>query len=215
MARGYSIAVFPEGTRSPDCSIQRFHRGVFLMARDLGLDILPLCIHGFGYMLPKRELSFQKACISLEIGQRRPFNTVSDDLKAEARSFRQHYIRWYEGIRVQRETPSYNAPIVRSQYLYKGSDSAAEVRKYLKKKVFQQIEGIPQGTATVTVTGSGCGVFALLLALSRKDIGVFACEMDEEKHLTALRCSLVPGNLHHILLEEGAAAPQADLTIAL
>ncbi|MBQ9892050.1 MAG: 1-acyl-sn-glycerol-3-phosphate acyltransferase [Bacteroidales bacterium] len=215
VARGYSIAVFPEGTRSPDCSIQRFHRGVFLMARDLGLDILPLCIHGFGYMLPKRELSFQKACISLEIGQRRPFNTVSDDLKAEARSFRQHYIRWYEGIRVQRETPSYNAPIVRSQYLYKGSDSAAEVRKYLKKKVFQQIEEIPSGTATITVTGSGCGVFALLLALSRKDIGVFACEMDEEKHLTALRCSLVPGNLHHILLEEGAAAPQADLTIAL
>ena len=35
VARGYSIVIFPEGTRSPDCRIQRFHRGAFLAAREL------------------------------------------------------------------------------------------------------------------------------------------------------------------------------------
>ena len=40
--RGYSIAVFPEGTRSVDCSIQRFHKGAFYLAEQLQADILPM-----------------------------------------------------------------------------------------------------------------------------------------------------------------------------
>ena len=37
--RGYSIVVFPEGTRSPDCRIGRFHRGAFYLAEQLHLDL--------------------------------------------------------------------------------------------------------------------------------------------------------------------------------
>ncbi len=213
--RGYSIAVFPEGTRSPDCAIQRFHRGVFMMAKDLGTDILPLCIHGFGYMLPKRELSFRRAGLSIETGRRIPCESISDDLRAQTRLFRQEYIRWYDDIRSCRETPSYNAPYVRGQYLYKGSDSSSETRKYLRKSVFHEIESIPEEVRSITVKGSGCGVYALLLALSSRNVQVYACEADEEKHLTATRCPGVPENLHHVLLSPEQAAPEADLTIEL
>ena len=45
---GYSIAVFPEGTRSPDDHIRRFHKGAFFIAEKLNLDILPVLIHGTG-----------------------------------------------------------------------------------------------------------------------------------------------------------------------
>jgi 1-acyl-sn-glycerol-3-phosphate acyltransferase len=41
--KGYSIMIFPEGTRSVDCSINRFHRGAFFLAEKLKLDILPSC----------------------------------------------------------------------------------------------------------------------------------------------------------------------------
>ena len=40
--KGYSIVVFPEGTRTSDGSVKRFHKGAFYMAEKLGLDILPI-----------------------------------------------------------------------------------------------------------------------------------------------------------------------------
>ena len=49
--KGYSILVFPEGTRSADCSILRFHQGAFHLAEQLGLDILPMILHGVGHCL--------------------------------------------------------------------------------------------------------------------------------------------------------------------
>ena len=50
--KGYSIMVFPEGSRSPDCRIQRFHRGAFYIAEQINLDIVPVFISGFGKVLP-------------------------------------------------------------------------------------------------------------------------------------------------------------------
>ena len=47
--RGYSIVVFPEGTRSYDDTIKRFHQGAFYIAEKLKLDIVPLVLHGVGY----------------------------------------------------------------------------------------------------------------------------------------------------------------------
>ncbi|MEN8225167.1 MAG: MMPL family transporter, partial [Bacteroidota bacterium] len=49
---GYSILYFPEGTRSPDMKIGRFHQGAFYLAKELGLDILPLISYGSGNAMP-------------------------------------------------------------------------------------------------------------------------------------------------------------------
>ena len=51
--RGYSIAVYPEGTRSKDCKIGRFHQGAFYIAKEFGLEILPMYLYGSGKILPK------------------------------------------------------------------------------------------------------------------------------------------------------------------
>ena len=45
---GYSILVFPEGTRSPDASIQRFHKGAFLLAEKLNWIFLLYSFMGQG-----------------------------------------------------------------------------------------------------------------------------------------------------------------------
>jgi 1-acyl-sn-glycerol-3-phosphate acyltransferase len=50
--KGYSILIFPEGTRSADCNISRFHKGAFYLAEQSKLDILPITIHGMGHVLP-------------------------------------------------------------------------------------------------------------------------------------------------------------------
>ncbi len=190
--QGYSIAVFPEGTRSPDGRIGRFHRGAFLMARELGLDILPVYLHGFGYVLPKQYFMMHKAGLYTEIGAR--ISDISDDIAAFSREMRRHYIREYTRIRRERETAAYLAPFVRYQYVYKGSEAAAECRKYLNDTVFREIDAL-RGTASVRVENSGCGVYALLLALTHPDMTVYAVEADEDKALTGACCAGRPANL--------------------
>lgn len=67
VANGYSIMVFPEGTRSANCRIGRFHRGAFKLAEELGLDIVPVFISGFGKVLPKTSFHLHPGKMQLEV----------------------------------------------------------------------------------------------------------------------------------------------------
>ena len=194
VARGYSIVIFPEGTRSPDCRIQRFHRGAFVSARELGLPILPLYIHGFGYALPKHDFLLRKAGLYMEIGER--FEVPEGDIAAFTRKVRHDYEREYARIRRERETAAYNAMYVRYQYLYKGHDADVECRRVLAPETIARVDALT-GTE-LTVNEAGCGVYALLVALTHPDMQVTAYEADEDKYLTAVRCAGVPENLTYI-----------------
>ena len=194
VARGYSIVIFPEGTRSPDCRIQRFHRGAFVSARELGLPILPLYIHGFGYALPKHDFLLRKAGLYMEVGER--FEVSEGDIAAFTRKVRHDYEREYARIRRERETAAYNATYVRYQYLYKGHDADAECRRVLTPETIARVDALT-GTE-LTVREAGCGVYALLIALTHPDMQVTAYEEDEDKYLTAVRCAGVPENLTYI-----------------
>lgn len=68
--KGYSIMVFPEGTRSEDCRIQRFHKGAFYLAEQLQLDIVPVYIDGFGQVLPKKGWTLHPGQLTMEIMHR-------------------------------------------------------------------------------------------------------------------------------------------------
>lgn len=74
---GYSIAVYPEGTRSKDCRIGRFHKGAFLLAEELRVDILPLVEYGPGYVLPKGGMYLRKGQIMLKINKRVGYDEYS------------------------------------------------------------------------------------------------------------------------------------------
>ncbi len=93
--RGYSIVIFPEGTRSLDGEILRFHRGAFLTAQELGIDVLPLCIKGFTDVLPKHDFFLRKGRLTLEVGQR--IRVPEDaEIRAFTRQMRHFYQDWYK-----------------------------------------------------------------------------------------------------------------------
>ena len=103
--RGYSIAVYPEGTRSKDCRIGRFHQGAFHIAQELGLDILPMYLYGPGRILPKKTYHLNKGPIYIEVGD--PITQAElqamGDTKAQASQLRKHYQQKYEQIANQIE----------------------------------------------------------------------------------------------------------------
>ena len=100
IAQGYSIALFPEGTRSRDCEIGRFHQGAFFLAEQLGVDILPMYLYGTGKVLPKKSHMLHKSPIYIEVGEPITQQQLRDmgDVKQQAKRLRKHYQEKYQQI---------------------------------------------------------------------------------------------------------------------
>lgn len=100
VSRGYSLAIFPEGTRSRDCRIGRFHQGAFFVARQLGLGIQPVFLYGTGRVLKKKTYHLEKSPVYMEVG--RPISAEEQenmgDVMAETRHFHHLYLRHFEEI---------------------------------------------------------------------------------------------------------------------
>ena len=98
--RGYSIALYPEGTRSENCRRGRFHKGAFAIAEQLGLDVVPMFLYGPGRILPKKTYHLRRGPIYMELGRpvtRAELNKMGD-LRTQAQAMRRHYIEKYEII---------------------------------------------------------------------------------------------------------------------
>lgn len=53
IGRGASIAMFPEGTRSKSGEMGRFKQGAFALAKEAGVEILPVVMHGTRTVIKK------------------------------------------------------------------------------------------------------------------------------------------------------------------
>ena len=100
VSRGYHIAVYPEGTRSADCCIQRFHKGAFHIAELLNLDVLPMYLYGTGKVLPKKKHTLNKWPIYIEVGKRFTQQQMAamGDTRKQASVMRKHYKDKFEEI---------------------------------------------------------------------------------------------------------------------
>lgn len=64
---GKSVMTFPEGTRSRDGEIKAFKQGLFYLAIQSGVPIVPISIIGSGAIMPKRSLKVKPGKITLVI----------------------------------------------------------------------------------------------------------------------------------------------------
>lgn len=66
---GQSILIFPEGTRSPDGRLQPFKSGIGLLARELGLPVVPIHLRGLHTVLPKGRSRPRPGPLAVTIGE--------------------------------------------------------------------------------------------------------------------------------------------------
>ena len=76
---GMSVVIFPEGSRSPDGSVQPFKKGGFTLAIKSKVPIIPVAIIGSREIIQKGKLSVYPGSISIRID--RPVETKGSTMK--------------------------------------------------------------------------------------------------------------------------------------
>lgn len=189
--QGYSIVVFPEGTRSFDGTIKRFHKGAFYLAEQLQLDLLPILIHGTGYTMTKGDVLIKDGRITIRFLPRiTPANvqfgaSYTERAKQIGRYFREEY----EQLRSSIETPSWFRSQLFHNYIYKGPvlEWYMRVKVRLEKdyQTFHQL--LPQKGKLLDI-GCGYGFMSYMLHFSAKERNITGIDYDEEKIEVANHC---------------------------
>jgi len=69
LRRGTSLVLFPEGSRSLDGTVQRYRRGPFLLAVEVGVPVLPVRLRGLFRALPPGAWRIAAGEVAVEIGE--------------------------------------------------------------------------------------------------------------------------------------------------
>lgn len=84
VAAAHSVIVFPEGTRSVDGSVGRFKGGIFLLAIDSTLPVLPISIARSRFVMTKGRLMVRPEAVDVTI---HPPMATTGITREQARSF--------------------------------------------------------------------------------------------------------------------------------
>lgn len=185
--KGYSVVIFPEGTRSPDCSIRRFHKGAFYIAQALRMDILPIIIYGAGHVSAKNQgFHIKSGIIATKTMQRIKFGDTSfgTTYQEQSKKFHKWYIEQYRifNDELGRADNSYFREALIKNYIYKGP----VLEWYMRLKC--RIDGyydfwdrlIPRN-AVVTDIGCGYGQLSFMLGILSPARHILGVDYDEEK----------------------------------
>lgn len=198
--RGYSVVVFPEGTREMDGDIIPFHQGAFSIAKQLDIDILPIMIHGLYDVLPKKDFMLRKGNITLKVHQR----VKAAELKAEPRKLAKSWYKWYveqyAKMRTLLETETYWLPYVTYKYMYKGHNVERTCKKTLNdiRKGKLSLKSYLHDDGTMIIPNCGHGETAWVAALAYPRHEIYAYEEDEDMYAIAVNTSHKPINLHFV-----------------
>ena len=232
VARGYSVAIFPEGTRSESGEILRFHKGAFLLAEQLGIDILPIYLHGASDVLNKREFMLQQGTITVALGERfsqedeglstkdEGLGTKDEGLAARelTKFFHRHYRMQFEKMRDNIEDSNYWAMFLRHQYLYKGATIARRCRENLRQHAnFSSIVDDPSNKTLKAVAFENCGQgeAPFLFALVNRHCQVYAITATQHDYRLLKAMAFLPQNLHICKTNEDISDINFDKTISL
>lgn len=197
---GYSIMIFPEGTRSSTGKIGRFHKGAYYLAEQLKLDILPILLHGPGDCITKGEPFLKSGSIEIHIHEKIKISdtTFGKGYVERSKGFRKWYQLQYDSLRHELVTPNYLKKRLDMQYIYKGPvlEWYVKIKMKLEKNYLFFHEHISEDAKIVDL-GCGNGMMSFMLALLSDKRQVKGVDYDEEKIQVAKNILLRNPALHN------------------
>ncbi len=168
---GFSIAIFPEGHRPDEyiSSVKRFHKGAFLIAESLNLDIVPIFFGGIQQIMPKGSALSNGGPMYIEIGQRISQGELESigSLADQAKEMRKIYQKKTGEIYSTIFTPKTLKPAVFDRYRYKGREIEMVAKKMLRRFVADAplLQNVSHNDIILVEDDCGQGELALILAL--------------------------------------------------
>jgi len=186
---GYSLIVFPEGTRSEINHMQRFKKGAFYLAEHFNLDIIPIVIHGNSEALPKGDFIIYDGSITVSILER---------IKIDDKSFGENYTERtkkiaaffkakYQQMREEIEDADYWKKILINSYDYKEIEIGQAVKKDFNenKTLYYRLNTYIGANAKILHLANDYGQLDVLLALQQPQRKIVSVVADEEKRSVA------------------------------
>jgi 1-acyl-sn-glycerol-3-phosphate acyltransferase len=213
--QGCSIVVFPEGTRSEDGQLNRFHKGAFYLSEQLELDIVPVIFHGNAYSMPKGDSYLLKnGFIHRVIEPRILYHDRSwgNTYQERTKSISAHFKSRFADLKKEFETPDYFRDQLIRNYILKGPMLEWYTRIKTRMEGNYQFfhEHLPT-EGTIVDIGCGYGYLAHILAWTSNKREVIGFDHDEEKVAVAANTPVRTPNLRfekHNLLTD--SVPPAD-----
>lgn len=196
--RGYSIMIFPEGTRSKTGKIGRFKKGAFYIAEKLNLDILPIVFHGTGDCIRKKDFLVHGTTVTMKFLARiKPTDTSwGDGYSARTKSISKFLKKEFQYIKEKTETADFFEDRLIKNYIYKGPIlewyTRIKIRLEDKYKPFHTL--LPQ-KGTITDIGCGYGIMPYMLQLLSNERIIEAIDYDTEKIQVAQESFLKNDNI--------------------
>jgi 1-acyl-sn-glycerol-3-phosphate acyltransferase len=196
VAEGYSIVVFPEGSRSGDGQIRRFHKGAFYLAQELGLDILPIMLHGSGYTITKGDFLLKDGRITIKFLPRIPAEATPTPYAERAKTIARYFREAYATFSAECEQPAYYRELVLYNYIYKGPVLEWYMRvKTAMEDNYQLFHDLLPRQGEILDIGCGYGFMSYSLSMCARDRAITAFDYDEDKVEVAAHAFLAAGHV--------------------
>ena len=189
--KGLSVLIFPEGTRSKDLKVHRFHKGAFYLAEKYKVDIIPAVLYGSGMIFSKVQPQYvAPGIMQMDILPRiaPEDNTYGATYQERTKNVRNYLNSYLQTMRSRYDTPQnkYFKSALIKQYLFKDRDTEFSVYfNCLKHNWYNDIVSQVPRNATVLDINCGYGDLALMLSITSDERKVYAYSASEEEYSIA------------------------------
>lgn len=190
--QGWSLVIFPEGTRTTGGSIRRFHKGAFYLASQVNAPVTPVVFYGNWRIMPKNHcFTITRGLSVMQVLE--PVKTENIDYhdlaKRVATLVKNSYAKLcdrYDGP----ENP-YFAATLASAYIYKGPVTEWYVRVKMKmEKNYAFFDSMLPDSGQITDIGCGMGQMGFMLSMYKQGRRILGLDYDDEKITVAQHCWL-------------------------
>lgn len=190
--QGWSLVIFPEGTRTTDGTIRRFHKGAFYLASQVNAPVSPVVFYGNWRIMPKNHcFTITRGLSVMQVLE--PVKTENIDYheltRRVATLVKDSYAKLcnrYDGP----ENPYFSATLA-SAYIYKGPVTEWYVRVKMKmEKNYAFFDSMLPDTGQITDIGCGMGQMDFMLSMYKQERRILGIDYDDEKITVAQNCWL-------------------------